>query len=174
MAEGVDHTHGDTGEKPPQSLNFQDGDYPDPEHFDWFWSRVPSAINNHQSLIQSIDSDEDGVVDEADTANLYKNQDIDSDGDGQVDEADHADNVRSTYKGNDLDGDGDGRVDAADHANEADNTQAVKGNDIDSDGDGKVDAADQADNAAKVGNKEITVASTAPSNPANDDLWVVK
>lgn len=65
MAEGVDHTHGDTGVKPAQDLNFQDGDYPDPEEFDWFWSQVPSAINDHKSLLEAIDSDEDGIVDRA-------------------------------------------------------------------------------------------------------------
>lgn len=68
MANEVDHTHGDTGTKPPQDLNFQDGDYPDPEQFDWFWSQVPSAINDHASILTSIDSNEDGIVDEAENA----------------------------------------------------------------------------------------------------------
>lgn len=68
MANNVDHTHGDAGTKPSQSLNFQDGDYPDPEVFDWFWSQVPAAINDHASTIEAIDSNEDGVVDEAEDA----------------------------------------------------------------------------------------------------------
>ena len=66
MADNVDHTHGDSGTKPAQDLNFQDGDYPDPEVFDWFWSEVPAAINDHASLLEDIDSNEDGVVDRAD------------------------------------------------------------------------------------------------------------
>lgn len=99
MADNVDHTHGDTGSKPPQNLNFQDGGLPDPQEFDWFWSQVPAAINNHASLIESIDSDEDGVVDTANVANNatnYKNNDIDSDGDGKVDSADNADTLDGT------------------------------------------------------------------------------
>jgi len=93
MADGVDHTHGDTGAKPPQNLDFQTGGFPDPEEFDWFWSEVPAAINDHKALLEAIDGDEDGVVDEAElaqSASSYKGQEIDSDGDGQVDAADFA------------------------------------------------------------------------------------
>jgi hypothetical protein len=66
MADKVDHTHGDTGTKPSQDLNFQDSDYPDPQEFDWFWSQVPSAINDHADRLEDIDGDEDGVVDRSD------------------------------------------------------------------------------------------------------------
>lgn len=93
MADTVNHSHGDTGAKPPDSLNFADGDIPDPETFDWFWSEVPTAINDHAALLESIDSDEDGVVDQAaqaDNATTVKDNDIDSDGDGRVDSADVA------------------------------------------------------------------------------------
>jgi hypothetical protein len=93
MAEGVDHTHGDTGDKPPQNLDFQTGGFPEPQEFDWFWSEVPAAINDHKALLEAIDSDEDGIVDEAElaqSASSYKGQEIDSDGDGQVDAADFA------------------------------------------------------------------------------------
>jgi hypothetical protein len=67
MAKKVDHTHGDNGTKPADNLNFQIGDKPDPETFDWFWSEVPAAINNHADTLESIDSDGDGTVDEAET-----------------------------------------------------------------------------------------------------------
>lgn len=67
MAEEVDHQHGSTGTKPPQDRNFEDGDYPDPEEFDWFWSQVPSAINNHKQLIEALDSDENGNADKAES-----------------------------------------------------------------------------------------------------------
>lgn len=94
MADTVDHTQGDTGTKPPNGLDFQSGGFPEPEEFDWFWSQVPSAINDHANLLEAIDTDEDGVVDEATTAQSatsYKGNDIDSDGDGKVDSAESAD-----------------------------------------------------------------------------------
>lgn len=97
-SETVDHQHGAQGDKPPQDQDFQDGQYPDPEHFDWFWDQVPDAINDHAERLDSIDSDGDGKVDVADTA----------------EEATNAENVTSTYKDNDIDSDGDGVVDKAD------------------------------------------------------------
>jgi len=93
----LNHPHGDDGVKPPDNLNFQAGDKPDPEHFDWFWATVTSVVDGHTSEFTRLDSDNDGQVDAADTA-------------------DDATNVTSTYKGNDLDTDGDGQVDAADTA----------------------------------------------------------
>lgn len=97
MADGVDHTHGDAGDKPAQNLDFTSGGIPDPETFDWFWSQVPAAINDHQSLLEAIDSNEDGIVDEAESAQsaqAVKGNDIDSDGDGKVDAADDADSLQ--------------------------------------------------------------------------------
>jgi hypothetical protein len=147
----VDHTHGDVGEKPPQDLNFQSGDIPDPEVFDWFWSEVPAAINDHADEIEAIKSGETtiGSVSEADSATNVKGNDIDSDGDGKVNAADQADvaDTADRYKGNDIDTDGDGKVDAAETADTAASATNVKGNDIDTDGDGKVDNADRADAA---------------------------
>jgi len=99
--ETVDHEHGAQGDKPAQDLDFQDGDYPDPETFDWFWSEVPAAINSHADALDAIDSDQDGKVDAAESADTaanataYKTNDIDSDGDGIVDEADLAAETRS-------------------------------------------------------------------------------
>jgi hypothetical protein len=121
MADRVDHTHGDAGAKPADGLDFQNKDFPDPEEFDWFWNQVPTAINDHADTIETIDTNEDGVVDEAETAHntiAYKGNDIDSDGDGKVDSADVADSAK-TYKDNDIDSDGDGTVDSADVADTA-------------------------------------------------------
>lgn len=139
MAKNVDHTHGDTGEKPAQDLNFQTGGFPDPEVFDWFWTEVPAAINDHANTIEAIDANEDGVVDEAAYA-----QDTDS------------------FKGNDLDTDGDGKVDAAETADSAKTADTVKGNDLDSDGDGKVDSAESADTAAGLTNVSHSELADAP------------
>lgn len=106
MAERVDHVHGDTGTQPSQSLNFQDGDYPDPEEFDWFWSEVPDAINDHADLLEAIDSDEDGIVDQADNALLFKGNDLDSDGDGVVDDSDQLGGNSPDHYELDIDQDG--------------------------------------------------------------------
>jgi hypothetical protein len=54
MADGVPHTHGDNGTQPADGRDFQDGGYPDPEEFDWFWSQVPSAINDHKNTIEAF------------------------------------------------------------------------------------------------------------------------
>jgi len=153
----LNHPHGDDGTKPPDNLNFQAGDKPDPEHFDWFWATVTSVVDGHTSEFTRLDSDNDGQVDAADTA-------------------DDATNVTSTYKGNDLDTDGDGQVNAADTADTATDatnvTSTYKGNDIDADGDGKVNAAEQADNADTVDGSNVIVQSTQPSSPDDGDIWI--
>jgi hypothetical protein len=117
MAERVDHQHGASGTKPPQDQDFQDGEYPNPEEFDWFWNQVPNAINSHADALEDIDSDGDGKVDAADTAdsattaNKVKGNDIDSDGDGVVDEADSADQARRVeVRNNDPSSPSDGRM----------------------------------------------------------------
>lgn len=130
---------GDSGEKPPDNKDYSGGDRVNEKHFDYLWYAVGQLEDEIRSALTDIDSDGDGVVDEADSANAYKGNDIDSDGDGVVDEADSA----NAYKGNDIDSDGDGVVDAADEAVNV--TSTYKGNDIDSDGDGTVDDADQYD-----------------------------
>jgi len=113
----VDHQHGDSGTKPSQDLNFQDGEYPDPEVFDWFWNQVPAAINSHADDLAVIDSDEDGKVDaaqqadSADTATKVKGNDIDFDGDGVVNEADVSDETRRVeVRNNDPSSPADGRM----------------------------------------------------------------
>lgn len=62
MAKKVDHTHGDTGSKPSDSLNFQRGDKPDPEVFDWFWTEVPAAINDHADTLNNLDEEAQDAV----------------------------------------------------------------------------------------------------------------
>lgn len=130
----ITHSQGDSGTKPPSGLDFANGDFPNPQHFDWFWSTVIAAINGHASEFDALDTDGDGVVDKADKATELVGGTIDSNSDGVVDAADTAAQV----KGNDIDSDADGVVDAADTASK------FKGNDIDSDGDGVVDEADLA------------------------------
>jgi len=136
----IDHPHGDTGVKPPDALDFQGGDFPDPTHFDWFWDTVGDVVDGHADEFDVLDSDGDGVVDKADFAN-----DADA----------------SSFKGNDIDSDGDGVVD------KADNALAYKGNDIDSDGDGSVDDADGVDGVGLTIEKTtITLGSQSTSSPA--------
>lgn len=174
MADTVDHTHGDTGVKPAQDLNFQTGGFPNPEVFDWFWSEVPAAVNDHADLLGEIDSDEDGVVDAAEYAqntDSYKGNDLDSDGDGKVDaaetadvaaEANYAQNTDS-YKNNDLDSDGDGKVDAAETA---DTAISVDGADVD----GQVSSAQSADVADQATRFEVR--TNDPSNPDDGQVWI--
>lgn len=126
MANTIDHNHGSTGASPSSGLDFSTGDFPDPEVFDWFWNQTVTTVNDHAAQLDAIDSDGDGKVDAAETADSA-----------------------ATVKGNDIDSDGDGKVDAADTA---DSAQQVKGNDIDTDGDGIVDEADSATTAAQTEN----------------------
>lgn len=66
----LDYQHGSQGSQPPNGLDFDDGEYPNPEHFDWFWANVINAINNHAGALDGIDNDTDGVVDEAELAQV--------------------------------------------------------------------------------------------------------
>lgn len=104
MADKFDYTHGAQGSKPTSALDFQTGDAIPPENFDWYWYTVIQAINDHASLLEAIDSDENGTVDAAEAAAAATN----------------ATNVTGTYKGNDIDSDGDGVVD------ESDQTQSLE------------------------------------------------
>jgi hypothetical protein len=125
---------GDSGEEPAEGFSWDGGDIVNEKYLDYLYYWAGSMEGGFRSALTDIDSDGDGVVDEAETANAYKGNDIDSDGDGVVNAAD----TTPLYKGNDIDSDGDGVVDEAETAN------AYKGNDIDSDGDGVVNAADDA------------------------------
>lgn len=91
---------GDNGERPADNFSYQDGDFVNEKHLDYLWSSLHTFEDEVRAALDDIDSNADGIVDEADTANLYKGNDIDTDGDGTVDDAD---NATATYKGTDLD-----------------------------------------------------------------------
>lgn len=61
------YTHGDTGTEPASSLDFTKNERPQAGNFDWWWDSVIKAINGHASEFDALDSDNDGVVDKADT-----------------------------------------------------------------------------------------------------------
>lgn len=86
---------GSTGTAPPSNYSYAEGEQPVDEWDNWFNYHVIDEIESVVGLINDIDGDTDGIVDEADYANdadasTYKGNDIDSDGDGSVDQADLA------------------------------------------------------------------------------------
>lgn len=95
----INYSHGDSGSQPPDGNDFQSGERPDAQYFDWYINRFVVSINNVWDEFDRLDADDDGIVDEADYANdadasTYKGNDIDSDGNGIVDEADVAEDSR--------------------------------------------------------------------------------
>ena len=167
---------GDTGTSPPNGFQYSSGDQVREDHLDYLWYEVDTLAESLVAEFERYDSDNSGVVDEAEVAQSlvggtdaisYKGNDIDVDGDGVVDFAETSTLVKGndidsngdgtvdeadsalTYKNNDIDSDGDGTVDEADYANDAD-ASTYKGNDIDSNGDGKVNSAEFADDADTV------------------------
>jgi len=62
------YTHGDSGTEPASSLDFAANERPNPQHFDWYWDQVTKAISGHAEEFDRLDSDDDGIVDEADDA----------------------------------------------------------------------------------------------------------
>jgi len=134
---------GDTGTSPPNGFQYSSGDQVREDHLDYLWYEVDTLAESLVNEFERYDSDNSGVVDEAEVAQSlvggtdaisYKGNDIDVDGDGVVDFAE----TSTLVKGNDIDSNGDGTVD------EADSALTYKNNDIDSDGDGTVDEADSA------------------------------
>jgi len=103
----IDYSHGDTGERPPDGEDFQSGETANPETHDWLFYTIPRKIDAIIDRLNILDSDGDGVVDEADFAN-----DADA----------------STYKGNDIDTSGNGVVDQAAQATAADDADTLDGN----------------------------------------------
>lgn len=79
---------GDSGERWSNNFQYQGGDQVNEKHLDYFISSVGTLEDDVRAALTDIDSDADGIVDEADTANLYKGNDIDSNGDGTVDDSD--------------------------------------------------------------------------------------
>jgi len=87
---------GETGENPSAGFFYEGGDQVNEKHLDALWNNIQNLEADIRSALSDIDSDQDGVVDEADNANAYKGNDIDSNGDGVVDEADNASLVKQT------------------------------------------------------------------------------
>jgi hypothetical protein len=148
------HDHGDQGTQPDSGLDFQTGGNPKAPEFDFFWYHVIQKIKDFIIEFNRLDSNDDGVVDEADYAN-----DADA----------------STYKGNDIDSDGNGKPDTAEYAEDA-NASTYKGNDIDSDGSGAVDEAETVsgnDGAAHFAGSLPVYANTTEglNNTSTGDLW---
>ncbi len=163
-----DYDHGSTGTEPANPQDYENGDPLDANNLDYYIYTPFQKIKELIDALHTLDSDNDGRVDAADTAQNVKGNDIDTDGDGAVDAADTAQNV----KGNDIDSDGDGTVDAADYANDAD-ASSYKGNDIDNDGDGIVDAADALNGALRDINDVKLIASGTVDIPASGLTLVV-
>lgn len=93
-----DYTHGDQGAWPPSGTNFQNGDTLNAQPVDKLFWYLTEKSRDFANEFDRLDSDNDGVVDEADyaydaNATLYKGNDIDSNGDGTVDAAEFATNA---------------------------------------------------------------------------------
>jgi hypothetical protein len=96
--ETSDYTHGDQGAWPPSGTNFQNGDTLNAQPVDKLFWYLTEKSRDFANEFDRLDSDNDGVVDEADyaydaNATLYKGSDIDSNGDGTVDAAEFATNA---------------------------------------------------------------------------------
>lgn len=206
MTSTINLTWGDTGDRPNDGEDFQTGDIADPQTFDWLFNTTTTKID---SLISDIDNIENGgtTVDTADYANdadasTYKGNDIDSDGDGIVDQADSADEADNTQTiqgvglanlveeteltnhasdpdihhtkytdtnaRNAVDGSNVSITGTAAYANDAD-ASTYKGNDIDSNGDGIVDSADTAGISDTT--KGVEERTTDPTNPGGR-IWI--
>lgn len=59
------YSHGDTGNKPNNSLNFESDGRPKSQNFDWWWYTVIQSINGHADEFDRLDSNDDGIVDES-------------------------------------------------------------------------------------------------------------
>jgi len=92
---------GEVGEFPDDGF-FYDGDTNNTvneKHLDALWNGLDNFESDVIGALNDIDSDGDGVVDEADDSQLLKGNDV-VDGDGV---AFDAENVTETYKGSSLD-----------------------------------------------------------------------
>lgn len=58
---------GDTGERPSDNKNYAGGDQVNEKHFDYLWYSCGVIENDVRAALTDIDSDKDGIVDEADT-----------------------------------------------------------------------------------------------------------
>jgi len=60
---------GETGEFPIDGFFYEGGDQVNEKHLDALWNGLKELENDTRSALEEIDSDADGVVDEADYAN---------------------------------------------------------------------------------------------------------
>jgi hypothetical protein len=94
------YSHGSTGTAPSSAIDYANGDPLNADELDYYLHVEFAKIKALIDWAESIDTNDDGKVDAADSADV-------------------ATNVTSTYKGNDLDSDADGKVDAAETADSA-------------------------------------------------------
>lgn len=81
---------GSSGTKPEDGKAWEEGENYWASHVNYIWNNIRTALSDIENWVNTVDSDGDGVVDEADYANdadasTYKGNDIDSNGDGEVD-----------------------------------------------------------------------------------------
>lgn len=79
---------GSSGEEPITDYSYAEGEQPVDAWDNWFGYNVINELTDIIDIINDIDSNTDGVVDEAESMNAYKGNDIDSDGDGTVNNTD--------------------------------------------------------------------------------------
>jgi len=63
----LNYTHGDAGSRPADGTDFQTDDAADPQTFDWYINELTSAIDALSEEFDELDSNDDGIVDEADS-----------------------------------------------------------------------------------------------------------
>jgi hypothetical protein len=127
----------------------------------WHKADIQSWVNNSADVPNADHADN---ADTAVSANKYKTNDIDSDGDGVVNQADYADDAdASSYKGNDIDSDGDGVVNRADVANEVDGSNVTGYVDVSAQG--SFSARD-----ISLGDNQTAIIGTFPTLPSDTEL----
>lgn len=93
---------GSMGVRPAANFDYQGAQQIEEGEINHLWHSLYQVENDIDDALTQIDSNGDGVVDEADSALRYKNNDLDPNADGVVGAAE---NVTETYKGTDLDED---------------------------------------------------------------------
>lgn len=63
----INYTHGDTGTKPGNPLDFQKNERPIAAEFDWYWHKITESVKGHSAEFTRLDYNDDGIVDESDS-----------------------------------------------------------------------------------------------------------
>ncbi len=128
---------GSSGKEPADGKSWEPGDEYSAYHVTWLWDKVRKALGDVEDQLNTIDSDDDGVVDEADyaqdaDASAYKGNDIDSNGDGTVDLADVAHDIEAGSGDITVttDGSGSGGFIITDAANNTDLFKVTEGGNV--------------------------------------------